>query len=120
MSNNPVLEAKVKDSYTLGPVTAFSGHEYVRREWRPVPVGSEPAALVHPMLDVREIGGEEIHVTAKDRLAEIVSESVQEAPVSTETETVEAPVAPEPEPSEEASGEEKPSAARRARKAKEK
>lgn len=83
----PTLEAKVKDEFNLGPVIAFSGHEYVRTEWRPVPIGSEPAALVHPMLDVREIGGKEIKVAAKDRLAEIAGEALKkEEPVSTETE----------------------------------
>lgn len=52
----PKLEAKVKDSYTMGAVTAFSGREYVRSEWRLVPVGSEEAAQAHPLLDVREFG----------------------------------------------------------------
>lgn len=63
------LEAKVKDTYNMGSITAFSGHEYVRAEWRPVPAGFEPAALSHPLLDVREAAGAEIQVTAKDYLA---------------------------------------------------
>ena len=63
------LEAKVRDSYRMGPVTAFSGREYIRDEWREVPPGSEPAALVHPLLEVREKeSGEKIHVTSQDQL----------------------------------------------------
>ena len=86
------LEAKVKDSYNMGPIVAFSGHEYIRNEWRPVPVGFEPAAIVHPMLDVRDAKTEkEIRVTAKDHLAEII-----EPPVSVET--PEAPVEEEKKP----------------------
>ncbi len=69
--SKPTLEAKVKDTYQMGPVVAFSGHEYIRAEWRDVPVGSEPAAIVHPLLDVREKESqEEIRVTSQDYLAD--------------------------------------------------
>ena len=75
------LEAKVKDSYNMGPIVAFSGYEYIRNEWRLVPAGFEPAAIVHPMLDVRDAETEkEIRVTAQDKLAEMI-----EHPVSVET-----------------------------------
>lgn len=64
------LEAKVRDSYNMGPVIAFSGHEYIRGEWRPVPSGFEPAALAHELLEVREAETqEEVHVTSQDQLA---------------------------------------------------
>ena len=75
------LEAKVKDGYNMGSVVAFSGHEYTLNEWRAVPAGFEPAAIVHPLLDVRDAETQkEIKVTAKDHLAEMV-----EPPVSVET-----------------------------------
>lgn len=68
--SKPTLEAKVKDTYRMGPVIAFSGHEFVRNEWRDVPVGFGPAALAHPLLDVREKESqEEIRVTSQDHLA---------------------------------------------------
>ena len=112
----PTLEAKVKDVFNLGPVIAFSGYEYIRTEWRPVPVGSEPAALVHPMLDTREIGGKEIKVTAKDRLTEINAEAINDEPVSTETEAVEDEPVDAAEDTENAESEpRKPRAPRRTR-----
>jgi hypothetical protein len=64
-----MLEAKVKDIYRSGAVRAFSGQEYIRGEWRAVPTGFEPAALVHPLLDTREAGGEEVKVAARGYLA---------------------------------------------------
>ena len=70
------LEAKVKDSYNMGPVMAFSGREYVRSEWRAVPAGFEPAAIVHPLLDVREKDGEEIKVTSQEYLDQAMAETV--------------------------------------------
>jgi len=94
------LEAKVKDAYHMGPVIAFSGHEYVQSEWRPVPIGFEPAALAHPFLDVRDAESHEIRVTAKDQLADTLGtadikaastprEVLGEKAVTTATEPVE-------------------------------
>lgn len=54
----PKLEARAKQDYKLGPVLAFSGHEFVKYEWRPVPEGYEEPARTHELLDVREIGAE--------------------------------------------------------------
>lgn len=45
--------ARVKQDYLAGPVTAFSGHEYVRSEWREVPAGFEEQAKNHPLLDTQ-------------------------------------------------------------------
>lgn len=89
MSNK--LEAKVKDTYNMGSITAFSGHEYVRGEWRPVPAGFEPAALVHPLLDVREVEGKEIHVAAKDYLADTLGSADLKVAAGEEAVTVETP-----------------------------
>ncbi len=91
------LEAKVKDTYRMGPVIAFSGHEFVRSEWRPVPAGFEPAAIVHPLLDVREIEGEEIRVTSQDYLDQVTADPESEIPGVT-METAE----PEEEPKKKA------------------
>lgn len=55
------LEAIINHKTRHGTLTAFSGSEYVRYEWRPVPAGYEAQAEAHPYLDVRprmvEIGG---------------------------------------------------------------
>lgn len=48
------LEARVKPEYYLHTVIAFSGHEYFKNEWRPVPVYAEEAARAHEQLEVRE------------------------------------------------------------------
>lgn len=75
------LEAKVKDGNNTGPIVAFSGYEYILNEWRAVPAGFEPAAIAHPLLDVRDAETEkEIRVTSQDKLAEMI-----EPPVSVET-----------------------------------
>ncbi len=71
MPHFPTYEAKVKDSYRAGAVYAFSGYEYVRTEYRPVPHGFEDAALVHLLLDVREAKTkQDVKVAAKDHLAD--------------------------------------------------
>jgi len=70
------LEARVKESYKLGAVTAFSGNEYTQNEWRPVPVEAEDQAIVHPYLDVREVGTEKpIKVTSQDYLSEATTKA---------------------------------------------
>ncbi len=48
------MEARVKQDYNAGPVTAFSGHEFIKSEWREVPAGFEEAARKHPLLDTRD------------------------------------------------------------------
>jgi len=53
------MQAKAKDNYRFGTVTAFGGQEYPKGEWRPVPAIYEAearaqAALPHAILDVRE------------------------------------------------------------------
>lgn len=47
------LEARVIQSYNAGSVRAFSGREYVRSEWRLVPVGYEDEARKNALLEVR-------------------------------------------------------------------
>jgi hypothetical protein len=49
------LEARVKPDYYLNTVIAFSGHEYFKDEWRPVPEHDEEAARTHEQLEVREV-----------------------------------------------------------------
>jgi hypothetical protein len=51
----PKLEARVRQDLKSGPLNAFSGHEYVRYEWRPVPDGFEDQAKVNKFLEVREV-----------------------------------------------------------------
>ena len=45
--------ARVKQDYKSGSVTAFSGCEYVRSEWREVPEGFEEQARKHELLDTQ-------------------------------------------------------------------
>jgi hypothetical protein len=86
------LEAKVKDELNIGPVAAFSGREYIRKEWRPVPVGCEAEALRHTMLDVREVAKEAAVMAPEHYLTEVPTTAPE--PVSMET------ADPEPLPEE--------------------
>jgi hypothetical protein len=45
--------ARVKQDYLAGAVTAFSGREYIRSEWREVPAGFEEQAKNHPLLETQ-------------------------------------------------------------------
>jgi hypothetical protein len=87
------LEAKVKDNYMFGNITAFSGLEYTKGEWRKVPVGMEDQALVHPFLDVREAGTEkEIKISSKEVIANAQATSDKIIAQMMEPETPAAPV----------------------------
>lgn len=46
--------ARVKQEYRWKTVNAFTGHEYVKYEWRNVPAGMEEQAKNHPDLDVKD------------------------------------------------------------------
>lgn len=53
------MQAKAKDNYRFGTVTAYGGQEYIKGEWRAVPPIYEAEAraqalLPHAILDVRE------------------------------------------------------------------
>lgn len=48
------LEAMVNDRTRYSTILAFSGVEYVRYEYRPVPDGFEEQAARHPYLTVRQ------------------------------------------------------------------
>lgn len=50
------MDARVNQSSRYGTVTAFSGHEFVKYEWRAVPAGFELEAAKHPSLEVKQIG----------------------------------------------------------------
>lgn len=50
-----VFEARVVEGYNMGSVIAFSGYEYIRSEWRPVPAGFEEHAQNHELLEVRQV-----------------------------------------------------------------
>jgi hypothetical protein len=49
------MKAKVKEDSRYGVVTAFSGIEFVKSEWRDVPSGKEEEARVHPFLLVQDL-----------------------------------------------------------------
>lgn len=50
------MEARVRSDSKLDNVFAFSGREFSKTEWRPVPAGLEEEAKANPFLEVR--GGE--------------------------------------------------------------
>lgn len=51
--------AQVRQDYRWKTVNAFTGHEYVKYEWRNVPAGMEEQAKKHPDLVVKEGSGQE-------------------------------------------------------------
>jgi hypothetical protein len=51
------FEAKLRDEYQVGSVTAFGGREFVKGQWRPIQTGQEVSAEAHPFLEIREVGG---------------------------------------------------------------
>ena len=46
------MKAKVKQDYRWDNLRAFSGSEFVKYEYRPVPVGCEKEAKAHPALEI--------------------------------------------------------------------
>lgn len=56
------LEAKLKDSYYMNSIQLFSGREYVKGEWRPVPAGKEEQAQENDNLELRDSESAEVHV----------------------------------------------------------
>jgi len=74
-----MLEARVKQDYFLGSVQAFSGREYIKLEWRPVPKGYEKQAQANELLEVRETGPVESLPET-----EIVADVVEEAELEPE------------------------------------
>jgi hypothetical protein len=49
------MDARVNQSSRYGTITAFSGREYVKYEWRVVPAGFEAEAARHPYLEVKPV-----------------------------------------------------------------
>ena len=49
------MQAKVKKDYRYPAVTAFSGLEYVKFEFRAVPAFAEDEAKRHPALEIQEL-----------------------------------------------------------------
>jgi len=47
------MEARVSQSSRYGNITAFSGREYVKYEWRTVPAGFEEEAEKNPYLEIK-------------------------------------------------------------------
>lgn len=99
----PKLLARAKDSFRAGPVIAFSGYEYVRYEWRPVPAGHEEEAKRHALLDLRLLDDE----------PEVVPEPEGEPQAEVVPEAVAEPMEPEPDEPELPRPSEAPSKGRR-------
>lgn len=58
------MKARVKPDYRYAVVTAFTGHEYIKAEWRDVPAGKECEALRHPHLEI-DAGPDTVPAPAK-------------------------------------------------------
>lgn len=63
------MEAKVKPEHRWNMVKAFSGSEFVKDEFRPVPDGFEGAAQAHPFLEVREGEAKKAEKTPEEKAA---------------------------------------------------
>lgn len=68
------MQARVKPSYRWTSVVAFSGREFVKSEYREVPIEFENQAHIHPALEVLEAKSASAPV-AKKVLVEAVIES---------------------------------------------
>jgi hypothetical protein len=71
------MEAKVKSDSRYRTIIAFSGMEFIKGEWRAVPVGCEAEAMRNEYLETQE---KPVEVPA-----EKVEEVVEVAPVVIET-----------------------------------
>jgi hypothetical protein len=104
--------ARVKQDRSGVPVRAFSGHEYVRYEWRKVPLGCEGEALVHELLDTKPEKGDP--ALPKGKADKVVEESKSTSAallaeiLETPEEAVEEVAEPEAEPPVEAVAHEGP------------
>jgi hypothetical protein len=47
------MQARVKPDHRYAVLIAFTGREFVKSEWRPVPVGMEREAQQHPWLETK-------------------------------------------------------------------
>jgi hypothetical protein len=57
------LEARVKENYRWFSVVALEGTEFIKSEWRPVPITREGEALRTGGLEVREIEEAKIRIS---------------------------------------------------------
>lgn len=65
-----MLEARVREEYRWDRVNACGGVEFVKTEWRPVPLGAEKAArLYKALLEIRVKGAEP--EVEPDQIAEV-------------------------------------------------
>lgn len=49
------MRARVPAAYKYSRVRACAGAEFVKGEWRPVPLGQEPAALIYARIEDENI-----------------------------------------------------------------
>lgn len=72
--------AKLKSTYRWASLTAFSGHEYTKKEWRRVPAGCEDQARAHEFLEVSEDESAPVSSEYRDLDPETMTPIVPEAP----------------------------------------
>lgn len=76
MGKGEKLQARVKDDYRWGVITACGGAEFVKTEWRNVPLGYSESAKNHPDLElsISVPGSTEYTVDATDAAVELADE----------------------------------------------
>lgn len=108
------MQARVKADHRWKSLSAFSGHEYIKSEWRPVPAGYEAEAMTHPDLELDgELDGivevkppvETAFVNVKPTAEAKLEEMVASQPIVIETEPL---METEPETEPETVPEKKP------------
>lgn len=72
------MEARVKQDNRYKVVTAFSGREYVKYEWRSVPAEYLVDAARHPYLELREPAVEELQISVAPVAIEAKAEEAEQ------------------------------------------
>ena len=75
------LEARVKDHYRWSSVVALDGVEFIKSEWRPVPMVREDEAKRTAFLEVREVEEAKIKIKVEaESVAEVAPAEEPKAP----------------------------------------
>ncbi len=68
------MKARVKDDFRWNTVMAFAGVEFVKDEFRPVPMGYEDEAKKHPYLEIQRASKPKAKVKSKSAAGPSVKE----------------------------------------------
>lgn len=86
------MQARVKQDHRWKSVVAFSGHEFIKGEWREVPVGCELEAERHPFLEIKLVelaeSGVEPEIPHRDHIDPAPEPVKEPEPVKAEAQNV--------------------------------